>query len=135
MNDREVQDTIQSIVVEIPSQGVNNLEMKPSLHWNTDPKIQEAVEQLGILENPADTSRKLHLDPFDPKTIEFLKELGVDTNPIDPILIGGKKRPRAKTVSLTDLIDQTGDVADSDIIIIDVGIVQQPDRIKVKNQD
>lgn len=109
VKDREVQETIQSIVVEIPSQGVNNLEMKPSLHWNTDPKIQEAVEQLGILENPADTSRKLHLDPFDPKTIEFLKELGVDTNPIG---MGEKTRPRAKTVYLTDLIDQNGDVAD-----------------------
>lgn len=33
--------------------------MKPSLHWNTDRKIQEAVEQLGILENPVDTSRNL----------------------------------------------------------------------------
>lgn len=133
MNDREVQDKIPRILGEIPSRGVKNIKMKPSLHWNTNPKIQEAVEQLGILKKSVDPRRNLHLDPFDPKTIEFLKELGVDTNPIDPILIGEKKRPRAKTVSLTDLIDQTGDVADSDII--DVGIVHEPDRIKVKNQD
>lgn len=142
LNDKEIQDTItiQTILIDTGKQIDNSKKITiESLNWNTNPKIKEAAERLGIFKNSPHVTGKLHLDPSDPKSTTILEELGIIKNPIGGIMqeevtAKVKEKVKGKTIYFRDFIDRMVDDGDMlDPGIIDTEIIEKPIWIRIRD--
>ena len=128
LEDDELRKTIQAYFVEGEVPTTNLIEMKPldsdenslpelNFNFKSDQTFEEFIkarmkEELGLVENP---------------TQEQLEEIIHRRNI--------KKRPKGKTVYFKDFIDEIAEGPDDINDIIDAEIVEEPIRVKIKNEE
>ena len=127
LEDDELKQTLRAVFTEgeVPKAKANLVEMKPvdsdkntlpefNFDFQSDQTLEEFIkarmeEELGLVENP---------------TQEQLEEI-INRRKIN-------RKPKGKTVYFKDFIDEIAEVPDD---IIDAEIVEEPIRVKVKNEE
>jgi hypothetical protein len=133
LSDENFQDEVKNRIIEIQKRIRNsNLE---DLNWNKNPELKEAAERLGIFENAPSATGPLNLDTLDPdpELNKILEEFGIIKKSNPKI---HKTRRRGKTVYFRDFVAGMVDSDnESDLGIIDAEIIQEPERIRIRDKD
>ena len=128
LKDKNFQEDIRNILIETQKQMDNSNKIKlEHLNWNKNLAIKEAAERLGIFENAPSATGPLTLD-LDPDLNKILEEFGLIKTP------NTKTRIKGKTVNFRDFVaGMVDDDNKSDLDVIDVEIVQEPVRIRIRD--
>jgi len=132
LNDENFQENIKSIFIDAQKRIDNSNKIKlEHLNWNKNPAIKEAAERLGIFENAPRATGQFTLDTLDPDLNKILKEFGLSETLNTKTRI---KRIKGKTINFRDFVEGMVDGDNkSDLDVIDVEIVQETVRIRIRD--